>query len=746
MTYSQGKELWDLVSPDGLLIDSPRQIQGGKVPIFEAQVEIEAIPAFFRGFHIEQKWVHFNLRSVLGQMGLHSSLIELDLCKKTKKARIRLALSCYGEIAALFAPSLPKGALIGKLFAADPERRVREAFYLERVLGRKDRKGRPLLSFGMREKKEPLSIEQIDHRAIAQIPLMKRSVYYDAEFKGILPTLTRCLKQKMSLRQLIALHQVTQPSSQPTSHRRAEEGKILLLKTKPLHIRTVFGRVAHDLLPSSIQHTSADILDPNTHASGDIYEFFYKKTDQKDPKNPKKPKDQEPQESLSEELTHVPLEFYTLQPEKEHVFFKDRDQLLQFLDDKKQLFSLFSTLRSDSSERACFYAVKGTQLSSFDSKSWNYTKRLSPPLRLDEASAEKRHSTDYAQTVSTFIEAQAEYPFLKALDEDWFTSEGVLLCKHFPTPLLKRMILSPHVQKRLKRIYFLMPSQRSGEFFSHEDHNFLIDLWSFGIGVYWVDRHTSNILQYAKKPHHHGGIFVPCDRVESYISSCVFGVYGSNLLAGNMEKELDSLLKGIEELKKQVDHPLLSKKTPLSFVTGGGPGAMEVGNRVAKKHGVLSCAHIVDFTRPGQTVNEQAQNSYIEAKMTYRIAKLIERQADFNLDFPIFVMGGIGTDFEYALEEVRRKTGSSRAHPVILLGTKQYWRDKVTSRFQRNVKSGTIKGSEWVSNAFYRADNAQQALLVYEQFFNGKLPIGPNFCGNDEGFVEASALSVTTLS
>lgn len=728
MIHFQGKGLWDLVSPDGVLVESPRKRADGDVCVYEVQVAIEGISPSFRGFAIEKQLVHFNLRSVLGQLGLHTTLVDLELCQAKKRARAQLLLHCYGDVAQQFAPMLPKGALMGKLFAADPDRRVREPYYLERVLGRKDRKGRPLLSFG-RSESEHLPIEQMDNRAIAQVPLLKHSVYYDEEFSGLLPTLKRCLKENMSLRQLIALHQIKQKNSDC----RAQEGRILLLKTKPLHIRTVFGRIAHDLLPQSIKHTSADILDPNTHASGDIYEFFSSRNSASTPQN------------SDQQITHVPLEFYTLEPEKEHVFFRDRDQLLQFLDDKKRLFQLFDTLRVDPSERACFYAVKGTQLLDLDSDSWNYTKRLCPPLRLDEASAKKRHSRDYAQTVSRFIEAQAEHPFLKALDEDWFTSEGVLFCKHFPTPLLKRMILSPHVQKRLKRIYFLMPSQRSGEFFSHEDHNFLIDLWSFGIGVYWVDRHTKKILQYAKKPQHHGGIFVPTGQVENYLHSCVFGVYGSNLLAGNMEKELDALLRGIESLKKRVQHPMLDESTPLSFVTGGGPGAMEVGNRVAKKHGVLSCAHIVDFTRPGQTVNEQAQNSYIEAKMTYRIAKLIERQADFNLDFPIFVMGGIGTDFEYALEEVRRKTGSSRAHPVILLGTKEYWHDKVTTRFQRNLKSGTIEGSQWVANAFYRADHAKQALLVYERFFNHRLPIGPEFPSNEEGFVEASSLTEEAL-
>lgn len=719
--------LWDLVSPDGAILEIPKKTPHTSLSVYRVDVEIRGLSPLFRGFMIPHNLVHFNLRSVLGQLGLHSELQELELCSATLSARVKLNLYCYGDIAKMIAPKLTKGVLLGKLFAADPERRVREAFYLERILGRKDRLGRPLLSFGKKrhdEGSQRLEIEQIENRAIAKIPLKKMPVYYDGDFPGLIPTLTRSLKEKMSLRKLISLHQ----QGKKNQARRAQADHILLLKTDPLHIRTVFGRIAHDLLPSTIQHTSADILDPNTDASGDIYEFFYSKAKNGD------------LDGVSEEITTVPLEFYTLEPEKEHVFFKDRDQLQLVLEDKKTLFSIFDSMREDPSERAALYAVKGTQLQNLQETDWSYTKRLSPPLRLDEASASKRQSTNYANIVSRFIQAQAEYPILAALDEDWYTSEGVLFCKYFPTPLLKRMMLSPHVQKRLKRIYFLIPSQRSGEFFSHEDHNFLIDLWSFGIGVYWVDQHTQNILQYAKKPNHHGGIFVPTERVESYIHSCVFGVYGSNLLEGTIENELDALLLGIEQLKKRLNHPLLNPDTPLSFVTGGGPGAMEVGNRVAKKHGILSCAHIVDFTQHGQHINEQAQNSYIEAKMTYRLSKLIERQADFNLDFPIFVMGGIGTDFEYSLEEVRRKTCSTSALPVILLGKREYWHDKITTRYQRNLLSGTIQGSEWVSNTFYRANTAQEALKVYELFFNHKLQIGPNYASAGEGFIEASDL------
>jgi predicted Rossmann-fold nucleotide-binding protein len=110
--------------------------------------------------------------------------------------------------------------------------------------------------------------------------------------------------------------------------------------------------------------------------------------------------------------------------------------------------------------------------------------------------------------------------------------------------------------------------------------------------------------------------------------------------------------------------------------------------------------------------------------MTYRLDRLVERQAEFYLDIPIFLPGGIGMDFEYTLEEVRRKTGSCPPTPVLLFGETEYWQRKVTSRFQLNRETGTIKGSEWVSNCFYCIQTAKQGLWVLKKFFENTLKFG----------------------
>ncbi|MGR3912008.1 MAG: hypothetical protein QRY71_01685 [Candidatus Rhabdochlamydia sp.] len=59
---------------------------------------------------------------------------------------------------------------------------------------------------------------------------------------------------------------------------------------------------------------------------------------------------------------------------------------------------------------------------------------------------------------------------------------------------------------------------------------------------------------------------------------------------------------------------------------------------------------------------------------------MIERQSECHLDFPLFLIGRIGTDFTYSLEEVRRKVETTSLIPILLFGEEAYWRAKISSR------------------------------------------------------------------
>lgn len=691
---------YDLVSPDGI-ITSLKRLNENKA---EAIVFIDNISPKFVGFTIPPDRVFFNVKSTLAQIGLDGIGVEYEIDPKRHCAQIRVQLDCLGALASELLNFIQVGAYIGRLFAADERRRVRNPEYLARMFGRSDRWGRPLLSLGGLHGSSDLILDVVDGRTIAYLTLQNGRFVYEPSIHGFLPTLAKSLTHKMRVRDFLRLHQRWEPSVP----RNIIGDDILLVRTLPLHIRTVFARVVDDLLSQGYHHTTASILQPDTTASGDIYELYGKS---------------------KRELTDIPLEFYTLEPYREHVFFSDRDQLKSALEDVQILFKAFDTAPLPIEQRAAVFVVKGEQMLNLKAEDW-----IARETRLHEFPG-LAHGDRQALMIERYIEMQPSYPFLKAMDNGDITSQGVLMTRYFPSPLMKRMLLSDQVQRLLKGIYFQFPSHSYGLFFSAEDRALLHDLEKFAIPVFWVDELTGKVLQYVQKNDYDSGLFVPINQLSTFLRSTVFGIYGSNLLEGNFEFELRILLKGILDMREHMTHPLLHKDVPISLVTGGGPGAMEVGNRVAKELNILSCANIVDFGhRTESVVNEQKQNPYVEAKMTYRLDKLVERQAEFNLDFPIFLMGGIGTDFEFCLEEVRRKVGSVPSNPIMLFGDVAYWQQKITSRFQCNLASGTIKGSEWITNCFYCVQTAEQALRIYSDFFKGELPIGKNGPVYNQGF------------
>jgi predicted Rossmann-fold nucleotide-binding protein len=683
---------YDLVTPDGKITSLSNSM---------ATVQITNISPAFKGFQIPLSLVHFNFKSTLAQLGLNATLKHLNLDAASHTAEVQLLLEPLSPLAKEMLPLLTPGAFIGKLFAADERRRVRDPEYLTRMFGRADRTGSPLLSFGGAQ--SGLKLEKLGKRAVAFLALQQGVVEYDDDIVPFLPTLAKALHhEQLQTRTLLKLHQQWKAGKK----RLITPNHLLLVRTLPLHIRTVFASVALDLLPPGLFHTTASILQPNTEASGDIYELFGTATD---------------------EVTQIPLEFYTLEPHREHVFFADRDQLQSCLDDPQKLNSAFDTAPAPLHQMAAVFVVKGEQLLNLTPSDWIARE----PHLFDFPGV--IHPAQQAAAAEHYIHQQPAYPFLKAIEDGLITSEGILLSRYFPSPLLKQMLLNDTISRNLKAIYFRYPSRTFGDFFSHEDRSLLLDLAKFGIGAYWVE---TDILQYLPKPGKDSGMFVPLEFGETFLKATLFGIYGSNLLEGPFEQQLTELLQGIQALSQQMHHPLLNPNTPIALVTGGGPGTMTLGNRVAKSLGILSCANVMDFRgKKGAVVNEQLQNPFVDAKMTYRLDRLVERQAEFNLDFPIFLTGGIGTDFEYALEEVRRKVGASLPTPVLLFGPASYWKSKISSRFKCNLETGTNLGSEWVSNCFYCVQNAAQGLHIYKQYFSGTLKIGPTGPVYEEGFV-----------
>lgn len=695
---------YDLVTPDGKIT----KIYSRSSTRLDVEIRIENISPTFAGFQIDSSLIFFNGKSALGQLGLdvHDKHIELNFQKRS--AIVIASVITLDPLGEKLLTYLKEGTYLGKLFAADDRRRIQHADYLISMLARSDKQGKPLLSLGGMHGSENLIIEKVDGRVVVYLSLKDGTVEYEPTIESFLPTTGKALEKNLSIREWIQIHQ----SWKEGAPRKKSNQEFLLVKTLPLHIRTVFGNVVNDLLPQGYYHCSSKILQPDTEASGDIYELSC---------------------DSNRELDDIPMEFYSLESLKKHVFFSDKETFQEKLSCYETLENAFQTAPMPANYPCAAYLVSSSQMHSLSSESWISIK----PARTHEFPGVVAQSNRQAIMVQRYIEQQPVYPLLKAIEEGAITSQGVLLVRYFPSPVMKRMLLNASIQWCLKGIYFQYPSSSHEIFFSHEDRAFLNDLAKFAIPVYWVDETSKKVLQYIQKPGKDSGMFVPVDKINTYLQSTLFGLYGSNLIQGSCEQEIQEIFEGLIYLKDHFNHPDLNPDSPIALVTGGGPGVMELGNRVAQNLGILSCANIVDF-RPKKDsviVNEQIQNPHIEAKMTYRLDKLVERQAEFNLDFPIFLQGGIGTDFEFNLEEVRRKTGACRPTPVLLFGNPKYWEAKITPRFQCNLASGTIKGSEWVSNCFYCVQTAKEALAVYRSYFEQKLQIGVNGPIYKQGFV-----------
>ncbi|MBI5345892.1 MAG: hypothetical protein HZB76_01940, partial [Chlamydiae bacterium] len=242
---------FDLTTPDGYI--EKLKIINDKTT--EAIVKIKNISPVFVGYHLDKNQVFFNIKSTLAQIGINGTTLDFELNKAKNSAEVKIEIKALNAIAAYFIKYLSEGCYIGKLFACDETRKVRDPEYLMRMFGRCDRFGKPLLSFGSKDR-EDLILEKIEGHTIAFLPLKQGIVTYDPEIKTFLPTIGKVLKHKnFKTRELLQLYQKWEEGKK----RIVNKNDILLVKTAPLHIRTVFAKVSDKFLPQGYEHMSASV-------------------------------------------------------------------------------------------------------------------------------------------------------------------------------------------------------------------------------------------------------------------------------------------------------------------------------------------------------------------------------------------------------------------------------------------------------------------------------------------------------
>ena len=133
--YLSSKTHYDLVTPDGH-IDHIKLLDEKNADI---TVIIKNISSAFVGFYVDPSKIFFNLKSTLAQLGFNSTTVDFHLSKKNKEAEVKIKLIAITPLSEKMLSLLTTDMFIGKLFAIDDSRRVRDPNYLMRMFGRCDR-------------------------------------------------------------------------------------------------------------------------------------------------------------------------------------------------------------------------------------------------------------------------------------------------------------------------------------------------------------------------------------------------------------------------------------------------------------------------------------------------------------------------------------------------------------------------------------------------------------------------------
>ena len=148
-------------------------------------------------------------------------------------------------------------------------------------------------------------------------------------------------------------------------------------------------------------------------------------------------------------------------------------------------------------------------------------------------------------------------------------------------------------------------------------------------------------------------------------------------------------------------------------VTGGGPGAMEAGNRGASEAGGPSIG--LNIVLP----HEQAPNPYITPRLCFQFHYFALRKMHFLMRSVALVCfpGGFGTLDELLEVMTLTQTGKVRKRPIVLVG-REFWRKLIN--FDWLVETGMIAATDL--ELFHLVDSAEEAWQILVQAFALEAP------------------------
>lgn len=155
------------------------------------------------------------------------------------------------------------------------------------------------------------------------------------------------------------------------------------------------------------------------------------------------------------------------------------------------------------------------------------------------------------------------------------------------------------------------------------------------------------------------------------------------------------------------------------IITGGGPGAMEAGNKGAYIAGGTSVGLNIDLPF------EQHDNPYIDKDKSLDFDYFFVRKVMFVKYSQGFVVmpGGFGTLDELFEAITLIQTNKIEKFPIILVGS-DYWKDLLGWIKNTMLKAGTISAHDL--DLIKLADTEEEVVEIIDSFYKGR-SLSPNF-------------------
>ena len=201
---------------------------------------------------------------------------------------------------------------------------------------------------------------------------------------------------------------------------------------------------------------------------------------------------------------------------------------------------------------------------------------------------------------------------------------------------------------------------------------------------------------------------LPPDVAAQRLTAAEAGNDAQTLARARMALQMSQYYEEARAFAALVTHASKKLDERIVVVTGGGPGAMEAGNRGASEAGGPSIG--LNIVLP----HEQAPNPYITPRLCFQFHYFALRKMHFLMRSVALVCfpGGFGTLDELFEVMTLTQTGKVRKRPIVLVG-REFWRKLIN--FDWLVETGMIAATDL--ELFHLVDSAEEAWQILVQAF-----------------------------